>query len=107
MKTIVLLIVASLTATSVVAQTIKPMPGTATKAAKTGNGSGIVKALDPKTAKVTIQHGPIAALAWPGMTMAFVANPLTLLRSVKVGQRIDFTVQVTAAGPTITAIKRR
>jgi Cu(I)/Ag(I) efflux system protein CusF len=41
------------------------------------------------------------------MTMAFVANPPTLLRSVKVGQRIDFTVQVTAAGPTITAIKQR
>lgn len=107
MKPIALLIAASLTATPVIAQPMKPMPGMAAKAAKTGNGSGIVKALDPKTAKVTLQHGPIAALAWPGMTMAFVANPPTLLKGVKVGQRIDFTVQVTAAGPTITAIKRR
>ncbi|MCU6453297.1 copper-binding protein [Sphingomonas sp. A2-49] len=107
MKPIVLLITASLTATPVIAQPAKQMPGMATKAAKSGNGSGIVKALDPKTAKVTIQHGPIAALAWPGMTMAFIVSPPTLLRGVKVGQRIDFMVKVTATGPTVTAIKPR
>jgi len=107
MKPIVLLIAASLAATPVIAQPMKPMPGMPAKAAKTGNGSGIVKALDLKAAKVTIQHGPIAALAWPGMTMAFIASPPTLLRSVKVGQRIDFTVRVTPTGPTVTAIKLR
>ena len=89
------------------AQTMKSMPGMAAKAVKSGNGSGIVKALDSKTAKVTIQHGPITALAWPGMTMTFVASPPALLRNIKVGQRIEFTVRVTATGPTVTAIKPR
>ena len=107
MKTIILTIAAVFTATSVTAQTMTPMPGMAAKAVKSGNGSGVVKALDLKAAKVTIQHGPIAALAWPGMTMAFVATPPALLRNIKVGQRIDFTVRVSATGPTVTAIKPR
>ncbi|MDE0877391.1 MAG: copper-binding protein [Sphingomonas bacterium] len=105
MKTIPLIIAASIAATPALAQTMKPMPGMAAKAAKSGNGSGVIKAIDPKTAKVTIQHGPIAALGWPGMTMAFAAMPATLLKTVKVGQRIDFKVQVTATGPTVTAVR--
>ena len=107
MKTIILIIAASVAATPVMAQTMKPMPGMATKAAKSGNGSGVVKALDPKTGKVTIQHGPIPSLSWPGMTMAFAATPATLLKTVKVGQQIDFTVQITGTGPTVTKIRPR
>lgn len=103
-----LAVLAGLTTTAASAQAGTPMAGMPMKGAvKVGRGSGVVTAIDSKAAKVTIKHGPIAALAWPGMTMAFVANPPTLLRSVKVGQRIDFTVQVTATGSTVTAIKPR
>ncbi|MEG3126062.1 copper-binding protein [Sphingomonas sp. GB1N7] len=107
MKTVHLIIAASIVTTHGMSQTMKSMPSMAAKAGKSGNGSGIVKGLDLKTAKVTIQHGPIPALGWPGMTMAFTATPATMLKAVKVGQRIDFAVQIAAIGPIVTAIRPR
>ena len=53
---------------------------------------GEVKSLDAKTGKVTIHHGPIASLGWPAMTMTFQATP-ELLKSVKVGQTVKFTLK--------------
>ena len=65
-------------------------------------GSGVVKALDLKAGSVTLQHGPIAALKWPAMTMAFKADP-SLLKTVKVGQKVTFTVKP-GATPEVIAI---
>ncbi|WP_235209969.1 copper-binding protein [Sphingobium sp. Ant17] len=44
-------------------------------AAKTGQGVGVITAIDAKANKLTIQHGPIPAVGWPAMTVAFKANP--------------------------------
>ena len=65
-------------------------------------GSGVVKALDLKAGSVTLQHGPIAALKWPAMTMAFKADP-SLLKTVKVGQKVTFTIKP-GATPEVIAI---
>ena len=71
-------------------------------AAKSGTGLGEVKALDAKAGKVTLHHGPVAALGWPAMTMTFKAAP-GLLKTVKPGQKVRFTV-LDGDEPEVTAI---
>lgn len=71
------------------------------------NGEGVITALNAKTGMVTIHHGPIAALKWPAMTMAFKANPPSLLKGVKVGQKVQFTLMQMGGATTLTAIKRK
>lgn len=65
-------------------------------------GTGVVKAVDAKKGTVTIHHGPIAALKWPAMTMAFKASP-DVLKAAKAGKSVTFALN--AAGDTVTAIK--
>jgi len=74
-------------------------------ATKTGNGTGIITAIDLKASKLTIKHGAIAAIGWPAMTMTFKANPTAMLKGLKVGRQINFTTKTSAAGPVVTAIK--
>ncbi|MBB3588487.1 copper-binding protein [Sphingomonas sp. BK481] len=103
-----LAILAGLTTTTASAQAGASMQGMPMKGAvKVGRGSGIVTAIDPKAAKVTIQHGPIAALGWPAMTMAFTAIPPALLKTVKVGQRVDFAMRMRGSVAEVTAIRAR
>ena len=65
-------------------------------------GTGIVKKLDLSGGSITLQHGPIAALSWPAMTMTFKAKP-AVLQGVKVGEKVDFTIKPGAA-PEVIAI---
>lgn len=79
--------------------------GSEAVAAKTATGSGVVTAIDKAAGTVTIQHGPIATIEWPAMTMAFKADPPSLLDTVKVGDHIEF--DMTTEGNRVTAIRRR
>jgi Cu(I)/Ag(I) efflux system protein CusF len=63
----------------------------------------VIKKLDPKAGSLSLQHGPIPALNWPSMTMAFKADP-ALLTGVKVGQKVSFTVKPGAV-PEILTLK--
>ncbi len=55
---------------------------------------------------VTLSHEPVPGLNWPAMTMLFrVENP-ALLRGFKVGDRVVFTFDQPAAGPTARSLKR-
>lgn len=74
-----------------------------TTMASGAQGVGVIKKLDAKTGSVTLQHGPIAALNWPAMTMPFKIDP-KLLQGMKVGQKVSFTVK-SGAPPEIVAIK--
>lgn len=82
-----------------------PRMSHAAPAAKTGQGTGVITAIDAKANKLTIQHGPIPAVGWPAMTMAFKANPPTLLHGLRVGQRIRFDVKVQGAAAEVTGIR--
>jgi Cu(I)/Ag(I) efflux system protein CusF len=82
------------------------MPGMAMPAPAGAQGSGVVKKIDAKAGAVTLQHGPIAALSWPAMTMAFKADP-ALLKTVKVGQQVAFTVKTGDGAPEVVAIQAR
>ena len=65
---------------------------TAAPAPATHHGEGKVEAVDPAHASVTLAHGPIASLKWPGMTMDFKVKDAALLRALKPGQRIAFEI---------------
>lgn len=100
-----LAVLAGLTTTSASAQSSAPMHGMPMKGAvKVGRGSGVVTAINHRAAKVTIQHGPIASLGWPAMTMVFTAIPPTLLENVKVGQHVDFAMRMRGSLAEVTNI---
>jgi Cu(I)/Ag(I) efflux system protein CusF len=82
------------------------MPGMAKATPAGPQGSGVVKKIDAKAGSVTLQHGPIAALNWPAMTMAFKADP-ALLTTVKVGQSVSFTVKTDGPMPEVVAIQSK
>jgi Cu(I)/Ag(I) efflux system protein CusF len=82
------------------------MPGMAPAATITdAQGVGVVKAIDTAKGTITLQHEAIAAIRWPAMTMPFkVASP-ALLKSVKVGDRVQFTLHSAGAASVLTSIK--
>jgi Cu(I)/Ag(I) efflux system protein CusF len=84
------------------------MPGMSmpASAAKTGKGTGVITEIDPKGGTVTIKHQPIASLGWPAMTMGFKATPPSLLKGLKVGQKIGFDANQGTGLPEITAIRK-
>lgn len=110
MKTTYLALAAALavvTASPALAQSgsmpMKDMPGMSA-GMKHGQGTGVIKAIDEKAGTVTLQHGPIAAVSWPAMTMAFKAKP-ALLKGLTVGQTVDFDCDVQGMNATVTAIR--
>ncbi|MGA0607180.1 copper-binding protein [Phenylobacterium sp. VNQ135] len=74
----------------------------AASAAKPAQGQGVVKAIDLRAGSVTIAHGPIKALNWGAMTMAFKADP-AVLKGVAAGDKVTFTL----SGQQITTIRKR
>ena len=84
---------------------MKGMAGMTRSSMTTADGQGVVKAIDAKAGTVTIQHGPIAALKWPAMTMAFKADPPSLLGSVSVGQTVFFQLMQMGGSTTVTSIR--
>jgi Cu(I)/Ag(I) efflux system protein CusF len=85
---------------------MKAAAPTSASAVKTGKGTGFIKAIDVRSGTVTLQHGPIAGLGWPAMTMTFKASPASLLGGLKVGERIGFDARLQGAAAEITAVRR-
>jgi Cu(I)/Ag(I) efflux system protein CusF len=97
--------------TAVAQPTAKPMadmPGMSmpASATKTGKGTGVITEIDAKAGTVTIKHQPIASLGWPAMTMGFKADPPSLLKGLKVGQKIAFDANQGSGLPEITAVRK-
>jgi Cu(I)/Ag(I) efflux system protein CusF len=80
-----------------------PMPASNTK---TGKGTGVITEIDPKGGTLTIKHEAIKALGWPAMTMSFKAAPASLLKGLKVGQKISFDANQGSGLPEITAVRK-
>jgi len=62
----------------------------ASPAAAGHKGQGTVDGIDAKAGTVSLNHGPIASLKWPGMTMEFKVANESLLRGLKPGAQVDF-----------------
>lgn len=73
---------------------------------KMGKGTGTVTAIDSTAGKITLDHGAIPAVGWPAMKMAFSAKS-ELLKSIAVGDKVDFDITVTGSAGEVTAIKKR
>jgi Cu(I)/Ag(I) efflux system protein CusF len=67
-------------------------------------GVGVVKAVDTPKGTVTLQHEAIAAIGWPAMTMTFKLASPDLLKGVKVGDKVRFSLHPAGMASTVTAI---
>lgn len=91
-------------ATDSVATSVQSGPST-TATATQASATGLVTAVDPSAKTVTIQHGPVAALDWPAMTMTFHA-PDADLGATKVGDHVTFDFTSSGMDATITSLTR-
>jgi Cu/Ag efflux protein CusF len=66
---------------------------------------GEVKKVDKETGKLTVQHGPLANLGMPGMTMAFKVQDLAMLDQVKAGDKIRLRVERVNGTFTVTKLE--
>lgn len=78
----------------------------ATGESERATASGVVRSVDTAAGTVTIEHGPVPALGWPGMTMAFAA-PGVDLSTLHAGDNVDFEFGLTDSGARIESITRR
>ena len=72
---------------------------------KTGSGSGVVLALDSAAGTVTLEHGEMPELGWPGMTMTFAAAP-ELLAGIAPGDAVSFEVTAGRGLPRIDSLAK-
>ena len=54
---------------------------------------GVIKAIDPATARITIAYEPVDALNWPAGTMPFGVSETALLKDATVGEKVRFKLQ--------------
>jgi Cu(I)/Ag(I) efflux system membrane fusion protein len=59
---------------------------------------GTVRGIDAHDHVITVAHGPIAELDWPGMTMNFDVDPGVSLGNLGPGAEIHFTMHETEGG---------
>ena len=89
---------------------MKKMPGmndmkmNDTKKATTANATGTITAVNPANRKVTFDHGPIAAINWPAMTMEFAVAPSVDLAKLKTGDKVNFTLSGSGGTYTVQSI---
>ena len=74
--------------------------------AQSGKGIGKVTAIDPATGKITLDHGPVAELQWPAMTMGFGTKP-DMLKSIAVGDKVVFEFAWNGSSAEITRISKQ
>ena len=73
-------------------------------APQSAEGEGVVRAINAQAGTVTVAHGPIAALNWPAMTMAFPVQSPALLNGVSVGSRVHFVLVNHEGHPMISEL---
>lgn len=77
----------------------------AAASAQSHHASGVVKSVDPSKGTVMINHGPVASLNWPAMSMGFKAKDKKALEALKPGQKIDFDFVQQGKDYVITKLK--
>ena len=73
---------------------------------QTASAEGTVTAIDGEAGTITVEHGPVAAIDWPAMTMAFEADE-QLRSDVSVGEGISFEFRTGSEGSVITSITKQ
>jgi Cu/Ag efflux protein CusF len=68
---------------------------------------GTVTAIDAAAGTVSLDHGPIAAINWPAMTMQFTAEDPAILQGIAVGDRVSFELRSETETQIIVAIAKQ
>ncbi|WP_262032429.1 copper-binding protein [Microvirga sp. Mcv34] len=68
--------------------------------------SGTVEKLDEAQGKITLQHGAIPNLQMDAMTMVFRAADPAMLKTVKQGDKVQFTADRVNGQITVTKIQK-
>lgn len=71
----------------------------------TFQSKGVVKAINLEKQKITLDHEEIKGYMEP-MTMEFLVEPKDLLNSVKVGDKVSFTLKHEAGIDTVTQMQK-
>ena len=82
------------------------MPAPPSPAATTAKASGVVQSVDVAAHTITIAHGPVEALKWPGMTMMF-QSPTVDLGAFKKGDAVAFEFTSSGMDGTIVSITKQ
>ena len=72
---------------------------------KSHQAAGKVKSVDAAKGTVTIDHGPVASMNWPAMTMTFKAKDKKMLEGIKPGQKIEIDFEQQGKDQVITKVK--
>jgi Cu(I)/Ag(I) efflux system membrane fusion protein len=68
---------------------------------------GRIEAIDSGSGAVSIAHGPVSSLKWPGMTMEFKLANVALMKDLKSGAKIAFEFVERQPGEwVITSVKK-
>jgi len=82
-------------------------PGQSARSQTAGiTGNGIVQVIDKANGKVKLTHDPIAALAWPKMTMFFRLKDNALADQVTEGDKVQFTLEKSGSGYVISGFEK-
>ena len=73
--------------------------------ARHAKGMASVTAIDTAKGQVTLDHGEIAELDWPPMSMGFAAKP-DLLNDIKVGDKVAFEFDWDGKAGTVTKLDK-
>jgi Cu/Ag efflux protein CusF len=74
--------------------------------AKTGDGEGVVRAVDPVANRVTLEHGDVPGLMKP-MTMDYDVAEAALLDGLAPGERVRFTLREDGGRYTVVAMEEQ
>ena len=76
--------------------------------AQAAMANGEVKKIDEAAGKITLKHGPIKNLDMneDGMTMVFRVQDPSMLKQVKVGDKVQFEAERATADITITKMQK-
>jgi Cu(I)/Ag(I) efflux system periplasmic protein CusF len=75
----------------------------AVKASQTYSGAGAITAIAGD--QVSIEHGPIAGIGWPAMTMTFTA-PADVAQGARVGEQVDFSFRKNGSAYQLTSLRK-
>jgi Cu/Ag efflux protein CusF len=70
-------------------------------------GVGKVVAVDIPSANLRLDHQPIPALGWMGMTMTFIAADPAILKDIKVGDTVAFEIKSKTESGIITKVQKQ
>lgn len=86
--------------------TTDEMPMTQSGAVRAASAEGTVTAIDADAGTITMKHGPVPAIEWPAMTMAFDA-PQPIRDRVSVGDTVTFEFETSDKGNQIISVSKR